>query len=136
MTSIWFVAALVFFGIASLFGSIFMLTLSVATVFTAIFSLLDDKLSHQLFACGILTFGSLIVLAFYIQSSKKFKPNSNNTDGGNKVVVRNINDDGSARVQYRGTDWKAVSEDDKPLQAGIYRILKIDGIVLVLKTRK
>ncbi len=72
----------------------------------------------------------LSALAIYLRRREK-----NNQNEDNNIVVNNINKDGSAQVQYCGTDRKAVSEDGQPLQSGSYRILRFDGNILVLKTQ-
>ena len=55
----------------------------------------------------------------------------NNLDKGQRVTVKEVSEDGSAIVQYRGASWKAYAQQGD-LQAGVWYIDKISGPNLIL----
>ena len=46
--------------------------------------------------------------------------------------VTKVNEDGSAKVNYRGTSWTAYA-DNGSLECGVYKIERVEGTRLILK---
>lgn len=65
---------------------------------------------------------------------RKLTPNTqcDNLDKGQIVNVTSVNEDGSAKVNYRGTTWTAYA-DNGSLECGVYKIDRVEGTRLILK---
>lgn len=68
------------------------------------------------------------------QQSKGQNSEEGNLDRDNLVEVKEIDSDGSARVSYRGTYWKAFAKDGT-LETGMYRIDHVEGTRLIIKKK-
>ena len=56
-----------------------------------------------------------------------------NADVGQRVSVQKWESDGSAFVDYRGAQWRVVTEPGEPGKVGIYEIVRVDGSRLVVR---
>lgn len=130
---IWLVISCLLLGIEMIIGSIYLLALFAGTLVACIFSLLGFSATTQFIVASIVIFTGVIIA---IHSKKRLKKltketDCNNLDQGQRVNVTSVSDDGTAKVNYRGTVWTAYSESG-PLCEGTYKVVKIESTRLLL----
>ncbi len=137
-TAIWLIAALVLLGTEMMVGSIYLLAVFLAAVAAAALAALGASFTAQLITAGItVTAGGIAAYIFrrHLRALNRIKEaDSNNLDRGQRVEVKDVKEDGTASVTYRGTVWQAYDEQG-PLSRGFYTVKKVDGPRLSL-TRK
>lgn len=75
------------------------------------------------------------MIAYHFRKKlKKLTPNNSadNLDENQVVTVTEVNNDGSAKVTYRGTIWTAFANAGV-LNHGTYKIDRVEGTRLILK---
>jgi membrane protein implicated in regulation of membrane protease activity len=131
---IWLILALVLLGVEMMLGTIYLLAFVAGAVASCIFAILDFSITTQ---C---TVGSLVIIAGVVTAflfrrniRNKLTPNKecDDLDKGQLVFVENVEKDGSAKVNYRGTTWTAYAQDGT-LEKGQYKIQKVEGTRLIL----
>lgn len=130
----WFIAALVLVIVEMNLMSFYLMALALGAAAGGIAAYLELPIQEQCMAAGIVT-----ILAacgsFYLRRKLKhhMDKNNNELDRGQRVVVKadNLREDGTALVNYRGTEWVAYKEK-AVLIPGIYFIARVDGTKLVL----
>ncbi|MDR0247809.1 MAG: NfeD family protein [Burkholderiales bacterium] len=129
----WWVLALALVSAEMLGGGTFyLLALAMAAAIGGVVELLGASFPWQLFSVG--ASGTIGCLGAYFWRKKTGrKPGKQMAfDVGQRVRVLNWNDDGSARVSYRGSWWDAiVATPDTPRRDSMV-IVEVRGSVLVL----
>ncbi|MDR2710231.1 MAG: NfeD family protein [Burkholderiales bacterium] len=129
---IWWVAALVLISIEMLSGTFYLLALAVAAAVGGVVGLLGGNFSWQLFAVSITGIVGCLA-AYYWHCKGGGKPQKQEAfDVGQRVQVLNWNDDGSARVSYRGSWWDAIAATPDTPHRDSMIIVEVRGSVLVL----
>ena len=128
---IWWVLALALAGLEMLTGTFYLLALAIAMVAGGVVGWLGGDFAWQLFAVGAT--GVIGCLAAYYWHHKGGKPKQQVAfDVGQRVQVLVWNDDGSARVSYRGSRWDAVVATPETPRRDSMVIVEVRGSVLVL----
>ncbi|MDR2172706.1 MAG: NfeD family protein [Burkholderiales bacterium] len=129
---IWWVLALAFAGVEMLTGTFYLLALALAALAGGVVGWLGGSFAWQLFAVSV---AGIIgcSLTYYWHHRAGGKPKQQMAlDVGQRVRVLEWNDDGSARVSYRGSRWDAiVATPDTPRRDNMV-IVEVRGSVLVL----
>jgi membrane protein implicated in regulation of membrane protease activity len=131
----WLALALILLGLEMMSGTFYMLVLSIAVALGGVAALAGVGLVWQLALAGIAAVIGILIL----RRSKITQPAEEKNDSfdiGQPVKVIAWNEDGSARVHYRGADWDAQPEEvvtsrDVPLY-----IKAVQGSKLVLTQQK
>lgn len=131
----WFLLALVLLGLEMVTGTFYLLMVAVAMAVGGLAALLGAGMAWQLILCAITVIAGIIILRRWKSSQASEAPNAS-LDIGLPVKVIKWNDDGSARVFYRGVEWDAELESaDTPHEGTLY-IKAVQGSSLVLTHRK
>lgn len=130
----WFIVALVLVIVEMGLMSFYLMAVAVGAVAGGICAYIEGSITQQFIVSGIVT----IIASFgaiYLRRKLKsaMDKNHNELDKGQRVVVQQdkIKKDGTATVNYRGTEWVAYKENEL-LTPGIYFIVRLDGPQLVL----
>ena len=116
-------------------GTFYLLVLGISMAAGGIAALLDASLIWQLVACAVVAATGTIILRRY-KGGNTDHASTSNLDEGQSVKVLKWNEDGSARVFYRGAEWDARAEDsDTPHNETLY-IKALQGSALVLTHHK
>jgi len=130
---IWWVAMGLLLIIELATGSFYLLMLAIATIIGAICAHLNLNLFWQLLTAA--TFGIFALgTCYYLRKNliRKDKNNFNNLDIGAVVMIKNWQEDGLAKVKYRGASWIAVSNNNNH-NVGLHKIVAISGNRLVVE---
>jgi len=131
----WFLLALVLVGLEIATGTFYLLVLAVALAVGGAAAVLGAAMVWQ-FVCSAVTGVAGIVMLRRWKSSQASKAPEVGLDIGLPVKVIKWNDDGSARVFYRGAEWDAETESaDTPREGTLY-IKAVHGSGLVLTHNK
>lgn len=131
----WFLLALVLAGLEMMTGTFYLLVLSIAMAVGGIAAFLGGSMVLQLVLGAVTGVAGTIILRRWKSSQANDAPNIN-LDIGQQVKVLKWNDDGTARVFYRGAEWDAALEAaDTPHEGALY-IAAVRGSALVLTHRK
>ena len=76
-----------------------------------------------------------VVLKLFHNKSKEVLTNVDALVGKHAIVSEDIKPVVGGRVKVDGDDWKAVTADGSPVEAGaVVRILKVDSVILTVET--
>ena len=129
---IWWIAAAVLVGVEMMTGTFYLLIVSLACVVGGIVAVMGYDTGWQWgLAAAVEVLGTLAVVRWK-QRFKSAPKLSNNLDIGQKVSVLTWNDDGTARVSYRGTQWDAVLDSAATPKREQMMIMETRGSRLVL----
>ncbi len=131
----WFLLALVLLGLEMVTGTFYLLMVAVAMALAGATALLGAGMVSQLTVCAIAVIAGTILLRHW-KSTQASPPSNVSFDVGQQVKVLRWNDDGSARVFYRGAEWDAELESAGTPREGALYIAAVRGSVLVLTPRK
>ncbi len=129
---IWWVLALALAGVEMLTGTFYLLALAVAMVAGGVAGWLGGGFALQLAAAGVVGAAGCFA-AYYWHQKGGGKPQQQAAfDVGQRVQVLVWNDDGSARVAYRGSQWDAIAATPETPRRDSMVIVEVRGSVLVL----
>ena len=135
----WFAIALVALVLEIFSGTFYLLVLSISCAITGILALtLHTSHSLNLTVCAVLSVIG-ILLATYWHKKQRVIPMSDNTtyddlDLGQQVAVLGKTNDGLYRVQYRGAEWQAKTENSQEIEIGKNaEIIAKQANILVIK---
>ena len=136
----WVIIALVFVIIEMFTTGFAVMCISVGCLFGAVASALDWELKWQLlvFAVGTaLAFLTVrpLVYKFFYKKGQEVKTNVDALIGRRAIVTERIEGELHAgRVKVDGDDWKAVSLDTEPIEAGAtVEVTAINSVILTVK---
>jgi membrane protein implicated in regulation of membrane protease activity len=131
----WFLLALVLLGLEMVTGTFYLLVVAIAMAVGGLAALLGAGIAWQLVLCAVMVVAGTIILRRWKGSQTSEAPNTS-LDIGLPVKVLKWNDNGSARVFYRGAEWDAEPESaDTPHDETLY-IKAVQGSGLILTHRK
>ncbi len=131
----WFLLALILLGLEMLTGTFYLLVVAIAMAVGGLVALLGISLAWQLVLGAATGIAGTIMLRRWKSTQASASPNVS-LDAGQPVKVLKWNDNGTARVFYRGAEWDAEPESaDTPRDATLY-IAAMRGSGLVLTHRK
>ncbi len=127
----WFLLAFTLFGLEMMTGTFYLLVIGIAMAVGGVVALLGGGIAVQL-TLGAITGVTGTILLRRWKSNQAGSAPSVDLDVGQAVKVLKWNDDGSARVFYRGAEWDAALERaDTPREGTLY-IAAVRGSALVL----
>jgi membrane protein implicated in regulation of membrane protease activity len=131
----WFLLALVLLGLEMVTGTFYLLVLAIALAVGGLTALFTTGIVWQLVLSALTGVAGIIILRRW-KSAQASEAPSASLDVGQPVKVLKWNDDGTARVNYRGAEWDAELESaDISRDATLY-IAAVRGSSLVLTRRK
>jgi membrane protein implicated in regulation of membrane protease activity len=131
----WFVLALVLVGLEMATGTFYLLVVAIAMAVGGMAALLGGGMVWQLVLGAITGVAGTIILRRWKSTLAVEMPNAS-LDIGQPVRVITWNDNGSARVFYRGAEWDAEAESSAtPHDSSLY-IVAVRGSALILTHNK
>lgn len=131
----WFLLALVLVGLEMVTGTFYLLVIAIALAVGGSSALLGLGLVWQLVLGAITGVAGTVILRRW-KSGQTAEASHASLDIGLPVKIIKWNDNGSARVFYRGAEWDAELESaDTPREGTLY-IKAVQGSALVLTHRK
>ena len=137
---IWIIVALIFFIMEIFTPSFAVACLSIGAIGGAIASACGLGLKFQILVFAIATLFAFVlvrpvVLKLFHNKSKEVLTNVDALVGKLAIVSEEIKPVVGGRVKVDGDDWKAVTADGSPVEAGkAVRILKVDSVILTVET--
>lgn len=136
---LWLIAAVILAGADLLLGTVYLLIIGLAALATFVIALLGLGLLFQLLAFAVFAIAGCVFLSF-----RKRKANPDNTNAeklqhindGHTVEVSHWNENGKARVFYRGTVWDAKPEKNSEKVPGLWQIVGMSGNTLIIKLKE
>ena len=130
---VWLIAALVLGGSEILTGTFYLLVLAVSCLAGAVAAGLALGAAWQFSACAVLAVaGCGLVHQWRRGRSDEASDRLQNPDVGQRVTIK-MEADGTAEAAYRGSTWRAVTEDGTKLMDGEAVIVRVDGARLVVR---
>ena len=133
----WFLLALGLLAIEMLTGTFYMLILSAAVGMGGLAALLGWDMPIQI-ACSVITGMIGVTVLRKMKGAGIAKSEDQNLDAGQMVRLITWNNDGTARVHFRGAEWDAELEEFNPgmeQPAALY-IKSVQGLKLILTSHK
>ena len=131
----WWIFAAVLVGAELLTGTFYLLAVGVAVALGGVAAFAGASLPVQFVVAGVLGV-ALTMIAHRLRLSRATPPPQPSLDVGQSVRVETWNSDGTARVNYRGTNWDAeLAAPDVPHAATMY-IVATRGSRLILSDRR
>lgn len=131
----WFLLALILVGLEMVTGTFYLLVVAIAMAVGGVAALLGMGMVWQLVLGAVTGIAGTILLRRW-KSSQTGDASNAGFDIGLPVKVIKWNEDGTARVFYRGAEWDAELESaDTPHEGTLY-IAEVRGSGLVLTHRK
>ena len=129
---LWWIAAAILVGVEMMTGTFYLLVVALACVAGGAVAAMGYDIGWQWGAAAVVeVLGTLAINRW--KRTHQTKPKlSNNLDIGAKVSVLEWNEDGTARVAYRGTQWDAVLESSTTPRRVHMVIVDMRGALLVL----
>jgi membrane protein implicated in regulation of membrane protease activity len=127
---IWWILATILAGAEMLTGTFYLLAVGIAFAFGGVAAWVGAEPPLQLLTAGVLAVvGTMIAHRWRLRRSQPPQPD---LDIGQSVRVQNWHADGTARVDYRGTQWNGVAESAQTPRRQTMYIVATRGSTLVL----
>ncbi|MFM2187070.1 MAG: hypothetical protein RIR43_1642 [Pseudomonadota bacterium] len=130
-STFWWIVAGVLVAIELATGTFYLLMLALGAVAAALAQWAGLAVSAQIVAAAVVGGGATAFWHFRRAHHPLSAPAQSNPDVlldiGQTVTVTEWRTDGTARVQYRGSEWDARSASDRPPAAGVHRIVSVQG---------
>ncbi len=133
--ALWFIIALTLLGLEMATGTFYMLMLAIALAIGGVAALAGLEPHFQFTLAGIAAVAGTVALR-RIRGARANASANDNFDIGQSVKVIHWNDDGSARVRYRGSEWDAEAESAATPHEPTLYIKAVHGSTLVLTQHK
>jgi len=130
----WFVLAFIFLVVEMSTGTFYFLALSIAMALGGLAAQVGLGLELQLAVSGVFAVVGTLGLR-HLKKSRRAAPDIG-LDIGQQVKVLTWNEDGSARVHYRGAEWDAEPESAGTARDALLYIKAIQGSKLILTQHK
>ena len=130
----WWILAAVLVGAELVTGSFYLLAVGVAFAVGGVAAILGVELPLQLVVAGVVAVGATMVAHKW--RGARVPPPTPSLDLGQSVRVIDWKDDGTARVNYRGTQWNAELADEGASRAETMYIVGTRGSTLVIADRR
>jgi membrane protein implicated in regulation of membrane protease activity len=132
---IWWILAALLIGLELATGTFYLLAVGVAFALGGVAAWFDASLPMQMVIAGALSAVALVI-AHYARKRIKAPQGMAPLDQGQAVRVHKWNPDGTARVEYRGTQWNAELAQPDSARASTMYIVATRGSTLVLSDRR
>jgi membrane protein implicated in regulation of membrane protease activity len=131
----WFLLALVLIALEMATGTFYLLMVAIAMAVGGLAALLGASMTWQLTLCALMVIVGTLILRHW-KSTQVKEVASASFDIGQPVKVIKWNENGTARVFYRGAEWDAEPDSaDTPREEKLY-IAAVRGSCLILTHRK
>ena len=131
---IWWILAALLVGLELATGTFYLLAVGIAFLFGGVTAWLGASLTMQMVVGGALSAVALVIAHYW---RKRMVPSTMAPlDRGQPVRVHRWNADGTARVEYRGTQWNAEIAAPDTIRATTMYIVDTRGSTLVLSDRR
>ena len=135
-TTWWLVAGVLVIA-ELLTGSFYLLMLATGAVAGALAAHLQAGINSQLVAATVCAALAVCICYMIRRRFPKNAPAARNKDVnldiGELVDVEHWNEDGTAQVRYRGTQWTVIGSKDAVYLPGAYRIAEVIGSRLLVE---
>jgi membrane protein implicated in regulation of membrane protease activity len=133
----WFLLAFALLGLEMLSGTFYMIVFSIAAATAGIAAYFHLGITVQLIVATLVGIvGTRALRAWKVANTRPGPPEDRNLDIGRTVQVESWREDGTLRVQYRGSQWDAELESaDTPRDVPLYIKDRL-GSVLILTRHK
>jgi membrane protein implicated in regulation of membrane protease activity len=131
---VWWILAAVLVGAELLTGTFYLLAVGFAFAVGGVAAILGVALPLQLVVAGIVAVAATVVAHKW--RGKRMPPPTPSLDLGQTVRVLDWLDDGSARVNYRGTQWNAELAEPGASRAETMYIVGTRGSTLLIADRR
>jgi membrane protein implicated in regulation of membrane protease activity len=132
---IWWICAAVLIGAELLTGTFYLLAVGIAVALGGVAAFVGATPPVQFGVAGVLGV-ALTVAAHRWRLAHASPPPQPSLDVGQSVRVETWNDDGTARVNYRGSTWDAEPESPAMPRAATLYIVAMRGSLLILSDRR
>lgn len=131
----WFLLALVLIGLEMATGTFYLLVVAIAMAVGGLAALLTLSLAWQLLLSALTVIAGTIIVRRW-KTTQSHEAASADLDAGQPVQVLKWQENGAARVFYRGAEWDAEAEQSDMPREGTLYIKAIRGSRLILTHRK
>lgn len=137
---IWIIVALIFFIMEIFTPGFAVACLSIGAIGSSVASTCGLELKFQILVFAVVTLLAFVlvrpvVLKLFHNKSKEVLTNVDALVGKHAIVSEDIKPVVGGRVKVDGDDWKAITADGSPVEAGaVVRILKVDSVILTVET--
>lgn len=132
---LWWVAAALLVGLELLIGTFYLLAVGIAFVVGGIVAWTGASAPTQMLVGGGLAVIAVII-AHQWRAARGVPAPQPSLDRGQSVRVDRWNADGTARVEYRGTQWDAELAPGQATRADTMYIVDMRGSTLVLSDQR
>ncbi|HEY3180741.1 MAG TPA: NfeD family protein [Casimicrobiaceae bacterium] len=132
---IWWILAALLVGLELATGTFYLLALGLAFLLGGLAAWLGASLTMQMIIGGALSAIALAVAHHWRKRAATSAPMMH-LDRGQAVHVEKWNADGTARVEYRGTQWNAEAAAADTVRSATMYIVATRGSTLVLSDRR
>ena len=133
---LWFGAAAAFLLLEMVTGTFYLLLIALGLAASGAATYFGWTLALQIISGMVVSLAGLAAV-YHHRKSKGYKATQYdaniNPDIGKRVTVLAWNDNGTARVFYRGANWSAEIATNETMQPGEHIIQSVHGLVLVLR---
>ncbi len=129
---LWWIAAAILVGVEMMTGTFYLLVVALACVAGGAIAGLGYDIGWQWGAAALVEVVGTLAINRWKRTHQTKPKLSNNLDIGAKVSVLEWNEDGTARVAYRGTQWDAILESPSMPRREHMVIVDMRGALLVL----
>jgi membrane protein implicated in regulation of membrane protease activity len=132
---LWWIGSAVLVGAEMVTGTFYLLAIAIAFASGGVVAWMDFSPAAQLTVAAVMSAIAVIVLRRWKARRTGVRLPAN-LDVGHPVQVTAWQDDGTARVSYRGAQWDAELQNaDTPRNPTLY-IAEVRGSVLILSDRR
>jgi membrane protein implicated in regulation of membrane protease activity len=130
-TSFWWIVAGVLVAVELATGTFYLLMLAVGATAAALAQMAGAGSDTQIVTAALVGGGATALWHLRRSKHPTSAPAHSNPDVlldiGQTVTVAQWRPDGTARVQYRGSEWDAHAATDQPLTPGPHKIVAVQG---------
>ena len=130
----WWILAAVLVGAELVTGTFYLLAVGVAFAVGGVAAILGVELPLQLVVAGVVAVGATMVAHKW--RGARVPPPTPSLDLGQTVRVLDWKDDGTARVNYRGTQWNAELAEGGASRAETMYIVGTRGSMVIIADRR
>ena len=129
---LWWIAAAILVGVEMMTGTFYLLVVALACVAGGATAALGFETGWQWGVAALVEVIGTLAVTRWRRTHASAPKLSSNLDIGGRVSVLQWNEDGSARVSYRGTQWDAVLDSVATPRREQMMIVEMRGSQLVL----
>ncbi len=130
-TSFWWIVAGVLVAVELATGTFYLLMLALGATAAALTQMAGLGTDSQIVAAAVVGGGATALWHLRRAKHPTSAPAQSNPDVlldiGQTVTVAQWRPDGTARVQYRGSDWDAHAASEQPPSPGPHKIVAVQG---------